>query len=196
MAAAQAAAAGEQRRRSDTRERIQAIAVELFVEQGYDKTSLQEIADRLGVTKAALYYHFKSKEAIVASLFHDWLAAVDQIIDWAREQPRTPQTRQELLRRYNQVLDNTGSGMTRFVQESQQAMRHLSIGPQLLQRFRALAALLTDPDAPPRAQLKSSLALVTLHIGRFAPYQLPEQISDADRRAAALDVALELVASQ
>jgi hypothetical protein len=75
-------------------------------------------------------------------------------------------------------------------------MRDLSIGPQLLQRFRALAALLTDPDAPPRPQLKSSLALVTLHIGRFAPYQLPEQISDADRGAAALDVALELVASQ
>src|SRR5262249_12854805 len=40
-----------------TRERIQAIALELFAEQGYEKTSLREIAERLGVTKAALYYH-------------------------------------------------------------------------------------------------------------------------------------------
>src|SRR5215469_16465337 len=50
--------------RGGTRERIQAIALELFAEQGYEKTSLREIAERLGVTKAALYYHFKSKEDI------------------------------------------------------------------------------------------------------------------------------------
>jgi len=49
----------------DTRTRIQAVALELFTEQGYDATSLREIAERLGVTKAALYYHFKSKEEIV-----------------------------------------------------------------------------------------------------------------------------------
>src|ERR1700744_957820 len=51
-----------------TRERILDIALELFTEQGYDKTSLQNIADRLGTTKAALYYHFKSKSAILLEL--------------------------------------------------------------------------------------------------------------------------------
>ena len=49
----------EVRTRSDTRARIQRVALELFAEQGYDKTSLREIAERLDVTKAALYYHFK-----------------------------------------------------------------------------------------------------------------------------------------
>ena len=49
-------------RRGDTRVRIQQVALELFAEQGYERTSLREIAERLGVTKAALYYHFKSKE--------------------------------------------------------------------------------------------------------------------------------------
>ena len=47
--------------RTDTRSRVQEVALELFAEQGYEKTSLREIAERLGVTKAALYYHFKSK---------------------------------------------------------------------------------------------------------------------------------------
>src|SRR5262249_20860254 len=47
------------RHRSDTRARIQQVALELFAEQGYEKTSLREIAERLDVTKAALYYHFK-----------------------------------------------------------------------------------------------------------------------------------------
>lgn len=50
------------------RERILDVALELFTEQGYDKTSLREIADRLGVTKAALYYHFPSKGDIFLEL--------------------------------------------------------------------------------------------------------------------------------
>jgi AcrR family transcriptional regulator len=52
----------------DTRERILDVALELFVEQGYDNTSLREIAERMGFSKAALYYHFPSKEAILFSL--------------------------------------------------------------------------------------------------------------------------------
>jgi AcrR family transcriptional regulator len=44
------------------------VALLLFNEQGYDKTSLRQIADRLGVTKAALYYHFERKEDILLEL--------------------------------------------------------------------------------------------------------------------------------
>src|SRR5437016_2198147 len=66
------AAPAEAHTRADTRQRIQSVALELFAGQGYDKTSLREIAERLGVTKAALYYHFKSKEDIVTSLVEDF----------------------------------------------------------------------------------------------------------------------------
>jgi AcrR family transcriptional regulator len=51
-----------------TRELILDIALELFVDQGYDKTSLRDIAERLGTTKAALYYHFERKEDILLEL--------------------------------------------------------------------------------------------------------------------------------
>lgn len=51
-----------------TRERILEAALDLFTEQGFDKTSLREVSQRVGVTKAALYYHFRSKEEILASL--------------------------------------------------------------------------------------------------------------------------------
>ena len=58
-----------------TRERILDVAMDLFIEKGYDKTSLREIAEQLGFTKAALYYHFSSKEDILMALhlrFHDF----------------------------------------------------------------------------------------------------------------------------
>src|SRR5580692_1433698 len=53
---------------TSTRERILNVALDLFTEKGYDGTSLREIAERLGVTKAALYYHFASKEDILMAL--------------------------------------------------------------------------------------------------------------------------------
>ncbi len=60
---------------ASTRERILDVALDLFSDQGYDGTSLREIAERLGVTKAALYYHFASKEDILMALhlrLHDF----------------------------------------------------------------------------------------------------------------------------
>jgi AcrR family transcriptional regulator len=51
-----------------TRDRILDVALDLFIEKGYDKTSLREIAEPLGFTKAALYYHFASKEDILMAL--------------------------------------------------------------------------------------------------------------------------------
>ena len=53
---------------TSTRERILDIALALFAEQGYDKTSLRDISERLGTTKAALYYHFERKEDILLEL--------------------------------------------------------------------------------------------------------------------------------
>jgi len=51
-----------------TREKILEVALELFSDRGYDKASLRDIADRLGITKAALYYYFERKEDILLEL--------------------------------------------------------------------------------------------------------------------------------
>jgi AcrR family transcriptional regulator len=55
-------------RPSDTKQRILQTARELFTSQGVQQTSLQEIADRLGITKPALYYHFASREELIRSI--------------------------------------------------------------------------------------------------------------------------------
>lgn len=48
------------------RERILDVAVAMFTEQGYDATSVAALAERLGVSKSALYHHFASKEELLA----------------------------------------------------------------------------------------------------------------------------------
>lgn len=65
---------------SDTKQRIQAVARELFAEKGVQKTSLQEIADRLGITKPALYYHFGSREDLVRSIVQPLIDAGQEFV--------------------------------------------------------------------------------------------------------------------
>jgi AcrR family transcriptional regulator len=71
----------EQARR--TRQAVLDTAIELFSERGYAATSLQMIADRMGVTKAAVYYHFRAKddilEAISAPVWQQLTALLDEI---------------------------------------------------------------------------------------------------------------------
>ncbi|MEW2356966.1 helix-turn-helix domain-containing protein [Spirillospora sp. NPDC029432] len=66
-----------------TRARILDIAAELFRAQGYAGTSIADIAKRLGSSKAALYYHFASKEKILDALLADALKAHAGIADLA-----------------------------------------------------------------------------------------------------------------
>ena len=56
------------RAQSDTKAEIRDAAVDLFGRQGYERTSLREIAERLGISKAALYYHYPSKHDLLAAL--------------------------------------------------------------------------------------------------------------------------------
>jgi AcrR family transcriptional regulator len=51
-----------------TRERILDVAQDLFTDQGFDGTSMREIAQRLNISKPAIYYHFASKEEILMAL--------------------------------------------------------------------------------------------------------------------------------
>ena len=68
----------EQARR--TRAAIQEIALTLFADRGYDATSLQDIADELGLTKAAVYYHFPSKLELLQSICEPVYERVTAII--------------------------------------------------------------------------------------------------------------------
>jgi AcrR family transcriptional regulator len=75
---------------TDTRSRIQSTALELFIQQGFTATSLQQIADRVGVTKAALYYYFPSKADLARSIFLPWKEDLDRFLDDAEADPDRP----------------------------------------------------------------------------------------------------------
>jgi AcrR family transcriptional regulator len=63
-----------------TRQRILDAASELFVERGFAGTSIRDLAVQVGMTKAALYYHFPSKEEMLEALLAPFLDEIDRII--------------------------------------------------------------------------------------------------------------------
>jgi AcrR family transcriptional regulator len=68
---------------TDTRTRLLDTALNLFAERGVEGTSLQMIADELGVTKAAVYYHFKTKDEIVEAVVAPLLVELNRVVDEA-----------------------------------------------------------------------------------------------------------------
>ena len=178
------------RHRSDTRARIQQVALELFAEQGYDKTSLREIAERLDVTKAALYYHFKSKEDIVRSLVEDYFGQVDELIAWAKAQPRTSETRGEILSRYVRIVAD-GSDVFRMLHHNQAAVNSLAAakerGDVFRERMTGLIEALTEPDAGMEERLRAAMALGGVSVGWMF---FADQVDDRKKLCAAvLDIA-------
>ena len=51
-----------------TIEAILSVSAKLFLEKGFDKTSMQDIATTAGISKGAIYHHFKSKDEIIKSV--------------------------------------------------------------------------------------------------------------------------------
>ncbi|MFI5910493.1 TetR/AcrR family transcriptional regulator [Dactylosporangium sp. NPDC051541] len=67
--------------RSNTRDEILAAAARLFAASGYKGTSLHDIAVDVGCSKAALLYHFSSKEAILTELCAPAIADLEQLFE-------------------------------------------------------------------------------------------------------------------
>ncbi len=146
-----------------TRERIVQVALDLFERQGYAGTSLRDIAERLGVSKAALYYHFPSKESLLDEALAPALARVREVLAAA------PADRTELVTRLVDVAGDVGPQVLAAISDPMIAT-HLSAlaggSPLPQQLAAALAAPL--PEAPAEAaaaRLRAACAVACLPAG-------------------------------
>lgn len=75
---------------SGRRDEILAAARELFLRKGYAATSIADIAAAAGASKAAVFYHFRTKESIAAELLESPFTAVSRLIERAESQRLSP----------------------------------------------------------------------------------------------------------
>jgi AcrR family transcriptional regulator len=84
-------------RRTPAQSRILHAALDLFADYGVSGTSLQMIADAVGVTKAAVYHKFKTKEEIVIAVAEMELATLENALEAAEAQADSVGARKVLL---------------------------------------------------------------------------------------------------
>ncbi len=180
------------RRRGDTRERIQRVALERFTTNGYDQTSLREIAEDLGVTKAALYHHFKSKEEILDALLDDVAAELKSIVSWMEEGPPTRERRLEAIRRLGELTRGAPGGVIRCVQQNEVALQKLGSTTEMVHEIkRKLWQSAMPADASVEAKLRMRMAVMTVLIATRLDGELGGTAND--RTEAAQAIAADLV---
>ncbi|GAA2204700.1 TetR family transcriptional regulator [Nonomuraea monospora] len=182
-------------RRTDTRERIQQVALELFAERGYDKTSLQEVAERLEITRPALYYHFRTKEDILASVVERLCDSIDELVAWAKEQPATAESRQEILRRISGLLEDQWRPLFKFAQVNQGVMQGNAAGQRMQQGMIGMLSVLSVPGAGAVKQFEARLAVFAVILGSV-PFLFDMELDETERANVALEVAAKLVTDE
>jgi len=143
--------------RDDTRTRILDVALELIADNGFAATSTRELSERLGFTKAALYYHFRTKDDLLAALV---APAIDDLAKLAHGTPLHTGVsgRRELLAGYVDLVA-THEGLIRVLSQDPSATGH----PALVQSrglYEELSLQLagTDhPDTTQRARVRAAL---------------------------------------
>jgi AcrR family transcriptional regulator len=173
-------------RLSPAKERIVSAAAGLFAEHGVGGTSLQMIASAIGVTKAAVYHQFRTKEEIVVAAAEAELARLVAAMDAAEAEPDPGLAREAIL-----------VAMVNLAVERRR-MESTLTGDPVLVRFFAhyepfhrvmdrLYRLLTGEDSGPDGRLRA--AMLTAAIGGAVMHPLVANLDDDTLRSQLLQLA-------
>ncbi|MFH1003771.1 MAG: TetR/AcrR family transcriptional regulator [Chloroflexota bacterium] len=100
------------------REQILQVASRIFREKTYHGTSLQDIADAVGMQKGSLYYYFNSKEDLLGSIVTEALAVIDRrLADIASRQMSPPDRLREIIRSHIRFNHEYQEATTLFLAE-------------------------------------------------------------------------------
>ena len=166
-------------RRSAAQTRILDAALQLIAEHGVGGTSLQMIADAIGVTKAAVYHQFKTKEQIVIALTERELGGLEEALEAAEAHDQRSRAREVLLDRVIDVaVERRGAAST--LQFDPVIVRLLAEHEPFQQFIRRLYGVLLD-DAAEDARVSAAVLSGAIAVGVVHP--LVADIDDDALRA-------------
>ena len=180
---------------ASTREKILDVALDLFTDQGFDGTSMREIAERLHISKPAIYYHFASKEEILMALhmrLHEFgKAALARLAG----QTVTLQTWGSLL---NELMDQMLAQRKIFLmhERNQAALEklhrkdHDAEHDDIQQRFRQA---LTDPSVPLRDRVRMACSLGAVFGGLLMAGHAFDNVPSAELGSLVRDAVRDIV---
>ncbi|MGH8988487.1 MAG: TetR/AcrR family transcriptional regulator [Acidimicrobiales bacterium] len=167
-----------------TRARILEVALELIGDHGFAATTTREIAERLGFSKAALYYHFHTKDELLAAIVDTAMADLHALVDDAQG-ASTPEARRDLVAGYVQLV-GTHADLIRVLSSDPSVKERAAVhgAMPVFHRLVSLLAGTDDPDAAQRTRVRAALTAVHGALVYAQPGDDPEV-----NRTAAFDAA-------
>jgi AcrR family transcriptional regulator len=178
-------------RRSAAQTRIITAALELFGEHGVNGTSLQMIADALGVTKAAVYHQFNTKDEIVLAAIEVELVKLEVALDAAEDDDCRPRARELVL---TEVIDLAVErrSMVSAVLHDPVIVQVLARHDPFRQLMDRLSTVMTAGDG--RVDSRVRAAMVSAAIGGAVTHPLVTDLDDETLRTELLALSLEFLA--
>jgi AcrR family transcriptional regulator len=174
--------------RPDTRARILDAALEVFSEHGFEGSSLQQIADRLDLTKAALYYYFRSKDELLEALVEPAITGVDEILAACSDERDTPARRKQFMKQYLDYFLRQRR-LIAYISRDLATLAHPAISAGNEERRARVEAILAGSDLDFRDQVRVAMAFGGM---QAAIAQYPDA-DEAELRAALLDAGAALL---
>ncbi len=159
--------------KTGTREQILAAALGLFTQQGYDSTSLRQIAEYQGLTKAALYYHFPAKEQLLLELTRPFLDGLSDLVTECRALDKVnPAT---LLSSYLDLFI-THLEILGLLASDPATLNHPDIGQRGRALVLAIRNLLSGPEPSSDRSVRAACALGVINA---VPQMPPDALQGA-----------------
>jgi AcrR family transcriptional regulator len=176
--------------RGQARERVLEAALVLFTEYGVSGTSLQMIADRLGIGKASVYYQFQSKDDIAFAVIQPAFEDMARVVRIAEVLPDDASRRKvafsgliELVVRHRRI--------TGVFYGDPAVDRLLESHPEHKKAADELTALLAGPEPDATSRVAIAVLLAGIHYSAADP-DLAD-LNDADLRDALLECSRRMV---
>ncbi|MFI9561508.1 TetR family transcriptional regulator [Nonomuraea endophytica] len=171
-----------------TPQRILAAARTLFAARGYRATSMQAIADQVGITKAALYYHFTSKDELLQHLTLPLLDELEGVLNEAETQDGPDAVRWRAIEGYVDVHLRHRETLSMLVRDMT-----LLVQAPVAERFRAAIALANDLVSGPGCDLEQRVRACQVVAGLADPVVLFRDVPVDRLRRLILDGARSLL---
>jgi len=167
--------------------RIAHLALARFRVGGFVGTSIADLAGALGVSKAAIYYHYRSKDALLHHLIDPLLDAIDACIHDHTTPATSARTARQLLDAYLAVL-LAHREVVPLVTTDVAVLNHPRIGPRLRAQNQQLWTRLAGPDTDVAARLRAEAALGAIWRPLIA--QPPLDLTDPDHQHTLINAAI------
>lgn len=181
-----------------TRERILKVALELFGARGYEGTSIRDIAEKVEMTKAAVFYHFPAKEDLLTAILGPAMARVARVLE-EYSPINDVQERRELVTALVDVVAEVGPQVVMMLSDPAAGSHVRTLTGEAAMPSRVGRALLgreaADPKIAAADRVRAACAVASLPAGVAAWRQEHpnEESLDEDSKSVLVGVVLAVI---